>query len=318
MIIGNGTEIQSVIYNGVDLDRVIYNGVVVFEKNTFDPELELIDFDYYKHKSYYILTGWKGTYQGEPAPMCVIPNSSRIKLRNDEKAFIVSKKDYLAQINKTLQIKIEAMNFKDEDFEKLIIQVIDNNNNIKYNNFELKKIDSYTTQVILNMTGIKLGKTSINLIASIDKIKISETINIEVLELLPSSYEVVSVEGRYYPFQLNDNGYYESTNKGIDSSVSVCKINITNNTGAKVYIDYIQTSESYYDYGVFSYPNANLEDFLSYERSYSNLYGVWEEEGAAIEYDPIEGESWIYIAYKKDGGGDNGNDSLQFKIRFEE
>ena len=128
MIIGNGTEIQSVIYNGVDLDRVIYNGVVVFEKNTFEPELELIDFDYYKHKSYYILTGWKGTYQGEPSDMCVIPNSSRIKLRNNEKTITISKKDYLVQISKPFQIKIEAMNFKDTDFEKLNIQIKDNNN----------------------------------------------------------------------------------------------------------------------------------------------------------------------------------------------
>jgi hypothetical protein len=316
MIIGNGTEIQSVFYNGVDLDRVIYNGVVVFEKNTFDPELELIDFDYYKHKSYYILTGWKGTYQGEPNVMCVIPNSSRIKLRNDEKAFIVSKKDYLAQIDKAFKIKMEAINFKDEDFEKLNIQITDNNNIIKYNNFELEKIDSCTTQIILNMTGIKLGKTSINLIASIDKVKISETINIEVLELLPSSYEVVSVDG-YYPFTLNADGYYESTNQGLSSSTALCKVNIVNNTGAKIYIDCLQTSESYYDYGIFSYPNI---DFNPYE-PYVSLQGNWTEDPEnpyVISYDPIEGESWIYIAYLKDGGGDNGQDSLQFKIRFEE
>ena len=317
MIIGNGTEIQSVIYNGVDLDRVIYNGVVVFEKNTFEPELELIDFDYYKHKSYYILTGWKGTYQGEPSDMCVIPNSSRIKLRNNEKTITISKKDYLVQISKPFQIKIEAMNFKDTDFEKLNIQIKDNNNIIKYNNFELNKIDSYTTQIILNMTSIKLGKTAGALTVSIGTTKISEIVNIEVLELLPSSYEVVPVEG-FYSFELNENGYYENTNKRIDSSISVCKINITNNIGAKVYIDYIQTSESYYDYGIFSYPNATLEDFLYNGESYSNLYGVWEEEGATIEYEPIEGESWIYIAYSKDGGGDSGNDSLQFKVRFEE
>jgi hypothetical protein len=84
MIIGNGTEIQSVIYNGVDLDRVIYNGVVVFEKNTFDPEIDLIDFYYYKNNNgYYILTGWKETYQGEPSEMCVVPNYNKIKLRDE-------------------------------------------------------------------------------------------------------------------------------------------------------------------------------------------------------------------------------------------
>ena len=47
--------------------------------------------------------------------------------------------------------------------------------------------------------------------------------NVRVYETIPeSTYEVVAVENASYGFELNDNGYYESKNKGVSSSYAIC------------------------------------------------------------------------------------------------
>lgn len=321
MLIVNNTEVENVFYDGIDLDQVIYNGVVVFEKNkldVFDPDIELIDFTYYKHKNYYILTGWKGTYQGEPSTSCVMPDYNSIKLHNDEKIFSLDKKDYLMQIEKQTKIQILAFNFSDADFERLSIQVKDNNNIIEYNNFELKEINFYTTQISLNITSVKLGQSIIDIMMSIDNVTLSEKINVEVVELLPVSYEVVPIDG-YYPFELNASGYYESTNKGVDDSCALCEVIITNSTGANVYIDCVNNGGINFDYGLLSkvneYPLNNDYNRIKSDAIYYSFEDS-SETSYPIKYGAVEGS--VYILYKKDFARDVDNDSLQFKVRFEE
>lgn len=49
--------------------------------NDFDPEVDLIDFEYTEEDDgTYTLTAWKETYNGEPSVDCVIPNSKLINL----------------------------------------------------------------------------------------------------------------------------------------------------------------------------------------------------------------------------------------------
>lgn len=90
MIKVNNVEIENVVFNGVELDKVIYNGVVVFEKRTFDPEIDLIDFYYEKDNNAngYIILGWKGTYKGEPSTRCIIPDYPEIILGYEDDIYI--------------------------------------------------------------------------------------------------------------------------------------------------------------------------------------------------------------------------------------
>ena len=76
-------------------------------------------------------------------------------------------------------------------------------------------------------------------------------------ELTPPSYSVENV-GTTYGFELNDNGYYESTNKGKDNTFAYCKINISNMFGYPVYIDCISYGENNYDFGLLSNVNGDL------------------------------------------------------------
>ena len=50
---------------------------------------------------------------------------------------------------------------------------------------------------------------------------------------------------------MNEAGYYESQNKGVNGSYAICKINIINKAGKNVYLDCINYGEKEYDYGVY-------------------------------------------------------------------
>lgn len=74
-LIVNGTEVEKITFNGVDLDKVICDGVVVWESFSLT--------DFYTQSNgdgTYTITGWKGTYNGEPSTKCIIPSDSRLVL----------------------------------------------------------------------------------------------------------------------------------------------------------------------------------------------------------------------------------------------
>jgi hypothetical protein len=59
------------------------NGIVtkIYSSNTIDLSDILIDFTYViEPNGTYLLTGWKGTYNGEPSTKIVIPDNPYIKL----------------------------------------------------------------------------------------------------------------------------------------------------------------------------------------------------------------------------------------------
>lgn len=141
-----------------------------------------------------------------------------------------------------------------------------------------------------------------------------------IMETLPeSSYEVVAIDGATYGFELNENGFYESKNKGKSSTYAICQVNISNLLNRRVYIDCISYGENNYDFGILSYPNEPLN--LSYTldgNNYTNFKGKANPNIQTVEYTNASGECFIQIKYIKDGSGDNNNDTLQFKVRFEE
>ena len=146
--------------------------------------------------------------------------------------------------------------------------------------------------------------------------------NVRVYETIPEpTYEVVAVENASYGFELNDNGYYESKNKGVSSSYAICQVNISNMAGRKVYFDCINSGESNYDFGILSKVNTALS-LTSNEDNSSNYFKSFKGQSSTnvqtVEYTDAVDNCFIQVKFIKDSSGNQGNDTLQFKVRFEE
>lgn len=134
-----------------------------------------------------------------------------------------------------------------------------------------------------------------------------------------SSYSVVSVTGASYGFILNNNGYYESTNQGIDSSYAMCRVNISSNGTDNVYFDCINFGENNWDYGLLSEVNCVLAH--SNEADSSNVHHSFKSTSQSsvqtVNYGVLPaGNHYVYVKYLKDGSQSSNNDTLQFKVRF--
>ena len=151
----------------------------------------------------------------------------------------------------------------------------------------------------------------------------SRTLSIKIKESFKTpSFTVTDVEGASYNFVLNDAGYYESTNKKVANSAALCKLDITDlEDTTKVIFDCINSGEANYDYGMISKINTTLGTTNS-EDSASNLFVNFKGQSSTsvvTKSYPINNVAACYftLKYRKDGSGDQGNDSLQFKVRFE-
>lgn len=122
-----------------------------------------------------------------------------------------------------------------------------------------------------------------------------------------------------YIFQLNSQGFFESTNKA-DNSYSLCKITFNNSTQIELPITYISSGESGYDYGIFSKLDTTLalsnadDGATGVGNVFKNCKGEASLEPKTITYTVPAGEHFIYIKYRKDGSQAQGNDSLQFQF----
>ena len=151
----------------------------------------------------------------------------------------------------------------------------------------------------------------------------SRTLSIKIKESFKTpSFTVTDVEGASYNFVLNDAGYYESTNKGVANSAALCKLDITDlEDTTKVIFDCINNGEANYDYGMISKINTTLGTTNS-EDSASNLFVNFKGQSSTnvvTKSYPIDNVAACFftLKFRKDSGGDQGNDSLQFKVRFE-
>ena len=153
---------------------------------------------------------------------------------------------------------------------------------------------------------------------------VTRDILIYVFETDPEpTYRVEPVDGVSYGFALNDDGYYESTNQGLNYSYSLCKV-IFNTWGThKMIADCVNYAQQYYDYGILSKVDTELKkDYQAdaaamVKQSFSNH--VASENVISVDYGNTGiGEHFIYVKYIKNGSTDSNRDSFQFKIRFEE
>lgn len=134
-----------------------------------------------------------------------------------------------------------------------------------------------------------------------------------------NSVTVESVSGASYGFELNSNGYYESTNQGVNNSAALIKVKFNLSSAQSVTFDCISYAESKYDYGIFSNLNTTLSTAYNsdVDGAASVYYSFRYENSSAVQqvsYDLPAGESYITIKFRKDGSSHDNNDSLQFKL----
>jgi hypothetical protein len=149
----------------------------------------------------------------------------------------------------------------------------------------------------------------------------SQTFSVTVYETLPEyTYSVEAIDGVTYGFALNDNNYYESTNKAIDSSFALCKLVFNSNGVQRLYLDCISSGETTYDFGILSNVDTTLN--ADAKADSTNVFKSFKGQPSlavqTLDYGTIEtGEHFIYIKYIKDSSNSSGNDSLQFKVRIQ-
>ena len=133
------------------------------------------------------------------------------------------------------------------------------------------------------------------------------------------AYSVKPIENATYGFILNEDGYYESTNQGVDSSYAICRLVIeVPDIKDTMQIDCISWAESSCDYGIFS----KLDTELSLSNTVDSSTLVQKSFSSAnsssvqsVIYNSITpGKHFIDIKYRKDGSVNSNNDSLQWKL----
>ena len=130
------------------------------------------------------------------------------------------------------------------------------------------------------------------------------------------SWNVVSTGT--YPFQLNTNDYYESTNKKQQSSYSYATLNYEG--FENLVLECINMGERNYDYGIISQPDVQLSESTSDDGAtgttnvFHNFKSESSENPVQLTIPSDGGSHFITIKYRKDGSGDTGYDSLQFKV----
>ena len=182
-------------------------------------------------------------------------------------------------------------------------------------------INNTLTKITFTLKALSIeGSTDITISVKVNDVTYTKTFTVNVVEVLPSSYEVHSISGVQYGFELNADGLYESQNKGKESTFALCKVTIYNPAGLNVFVDCINYAEQGFDYGILGNVDTVLESNKTADNT-SKVKQTFKNSSSAdiqtVEYGALETDSYIYIKYIKDGSSDRFNDSLQFKVRFE-
>lgn len=129
-------------------------------------------------------------------------------------------------------------------------------------------------------------------------------------------YNVEHVAG--YIFSERSDGYYESTNQGVNGSFALCKL-VFHTTSPYLYIDCISDGEANCDFGIVSNidciltSNTNSDTGTNVKK---NFTGQPDRKEETLEYEITDNdEHFIYLKYRKDGSAHRGADSLKFKVR---
>lgn len=146
------------------------------------------------------------------------------------------------------------------------------------------------------------------------------TVEIQEIDSSKSTYTVETASGASYGFSLKSNGYYESTNKGVHNSASVCRVQLNLVSDSNIIFTCINYAESNFDFGILGKVNVGLlPDHIvdtTYEKSFQ---GLSQSSPQTYTYTSVAmGKRFIDVKYVKDGSQSSGNDSFQFKIEIQE
>ena len=135
------------------------------------------------------------------------------------------------------------------------------------------------------------------------------------------NYTVEKPSGATYGFSPKADNYYESNNKGINSSYAMAKLNFTTDGSYKLYLDCINYAETNYDFGILSELDKTLQmsNTVDSTNVKKNFKGSSSPNVQTVDYGQIaQGSHYIYIKFRKDSSASSNNDSLQFKVRTEQ
>ena len=140
---------------------------------------------------------------------------------------------------------------------------------------------------------------------------------------------VATAAGASYGFNLNTStGYYVSSNSGVSSSAAVCRVSFDLPVRCLVTIQFINSGEATYDFGVFGKVDTTLSTTgwtasqsagdtttdagLEQLRCNTSQYNSTSPQ--TLTYEIPSGQHYIDIKYGKDQSTNSGNDTLQWKI----
>ena len=242
-------------------------------------------------------------------------NTYADRLRPIEGIYINDVSNQVYLFNNTSSFTIEYLNCTDN--EPAVTVTSSNDSVVSVSDISINNSNIYFTT---NTHSIEDTATiTVTLIAG--ELSYSTSFDINVLAEVPScGYTVESIEEAAYGFALNSNEYYESSNAGVNNSYSICKLNITSDGIHNLYLDCINSGENNYDFGILSNVDTTLTLSSSVDSSnvFKSFKGLSSTSVQTVDYGVLSmGEHYIYIKYRKDSSGHDGNDSLQFKVRFE-
>jgi hypothetical protein len=303
----------SVVYNTNDVN-VIYN---IPEQYTGKINVEL--------RAYYLdnaFINYVTNYN--------IPNSYQIEKLHDDASILDIKnkiselKDLYLTLNDDMYNYLINENIEVDEDEKKLTQLVEKlksmssihseqiatlNSTITSKNNEIATLNSTITSKNNEINTLNSTITSKN--NEINTLK--NTISQFAVQF--ASYTVSSISSTTYGFSL-PNGYYESQNKGVNSSFAICKVTITNPYGANVYMDYINYAEANYDYGLVSKLNTTLTSSSTADTSNVLLNCKSNSSASSKTLDLGKVEGYYYVKFIKDSSQHKNNDSFKFTIRF--
>lgn len=137
---------------------------------------------------------------------------------------------------------------------------------------------------------------------------------------LAFTYTVEDISGASYGFMLNDNGYYESQNKGVHNSYAICRVKVVASANQTMVFEVINYAENGWDFALFSNLdtalglNTNTDGDSGSEKVLQSFKNLSSPDVQTVTYNLTPGEHFIDIKFKKDGTNNSNNDSVQFKI----
>jgi hypothetical protein len=226
------------------------------------------------------------------------------------------KNECLVEFGYSDEITLMCVNFSDEELENMSISTGIESEGKVTTTYRTEKVNDYITYltIIFEDCGVE-AEILHNMDIKIGDHTFTKSVAIEIVEEVPFSYEIVELDDSTYTFKLNSNGYYESNNKGVNSSYAMCKLVINNRRGLNVHLECINYAESTYDYGIISKRDKELSYNNSVDSSDLLLFNFKSYNSNSvriIELEPVSGT--YYIKYRKDSSQHHNNDSLQFKV----